>query len=132
MEILFKPLKVLLSKMRCDLKEYYFVNFLEKGCYIDYCSVCKLDQKVRKVTVRGLCSFSLFESYYIATMNQKGNILFLGTISSSISFNKDALQWEWFDQKRVGSVATRNLFSFGSIHKSSMMTQKSDFILTTS
>lgn len=65
--------------------------------------------------MRGLCSLSLFESNYIATMAQNGTFIFLGSLSSSIRFNQLTARWEWFDQKQVGSVATRKLIFFAKI-----------------
>ena len=113
MVILFRILKMSSQLMRFTfiLKIYNSKIPFLKACDISYCSVCRLDQKVRKVTVRGLCSLSLFESNYIATMSQNGTFIFLGSISSSIRFNKENDQWEWFDQKQIGSMATRKLLS---------------------
>ena len=88
------------------LKAFIF-SFFQQECGISYCPICKLDKKVRHIKVRGLCEKSMYNSVYILTLNQDGNVIYLGQYTSSIVFNKTEQVWQWFDQKDSKSVAIR-------------------------
>ena len=41
-------------------------------CSFSFCPVCKLDTAIRRITVRGLCPDSVFNSAYTLTMTKEG------------------------------------------------------------
>ena len=42
-------------------------------CSFSFCPVCKLDTAIRRITVRGLCPDSVFNSAYTLTMTKEGS-----------------------------------------------------------
>ena len=72
-----------------------------------YCPVCKLDMAVRKITVRGLCPDSMFNTVYTLTIMGAGAPRYLGHYTSSIQFDRDQRLWLWLDMKDGESKATR-------------------------
>ena len=86
---------------------YSKIRMFFQECPVSFCPLCRLDRKVRKIRIRGLCSKSIFNSDYIMTMAPEGNVRYMGQYTSSILYNKANKQWEWYDQKDNSSIATR-------------------------
>ena len=57
------------------------------------------------MTLRGLCSESLFDKTYTFMLNEKGNALYLGYHTSIIYYEKAEESWVWFDRKDNRSKA---------------------------
>ena len=77
-----------------------------------YCPVCKLDMAVRKITVRGLCPDSMFNTVYTLTIMGAGAPRYLGHYTSSIQFDRDQRLWLWLDMKEGESKATRTEYGY--------------------
>ncbi|XP_023320474.1 uncharacterized protein LOC111695386 [Eurytemora carolleeae] len=71
----------------------------------DMCTACIVDYPVRKLFVRGLCQASIFDREYFYNIDLDGSILYMGTSSSIIIFDKKNLEWLWYDRKVNSSVA---------------------------
>ena len=82
------------------------LNYIQ-DCTITYCPVCKLEDRVRKIKIRGICSKSIFNNDYILTINSNGEAIYQGSFTSYIFFNKTSQYWNWYDQKENSSVAVR-------------------------
>ena len=80
-------------------------------CDYASCPICRLDSAVRSITVRGLCSDSMFNTAYTLTMTGEGRLRFLGHKTSSIQFDEYQQIWLWLDMKDGRSVATRIVLS---------------------
>jgi hypothetical protein len=59
----------------------------------------------RKVWVRGLCPFSLFDRTYTYTIDEDGRPMYLGYHSSVIFYDEARPGWVWYDRKDNQSVA---------------------------
>ena len=57
--------------------------------------------------IRGLCQESIFNSQYILSLTEEGEIRYLGQYTSSIMFEKTSQAWHWRDMKDQKSVAVR-------------------------
>ena len=77
-----------------------------------YCPVCKLDMAVRKITVRGLCPDSMFNTVYTLAIMGAGAPRYLGHYTSSIQFDRDQRLWLWLDMKEGESKATRTEYGY--------------------
>ena len=66
-----------------------------------------LEDKVRKIKIRGICSKSIFNNDYILTINSNGEAIYQGSYTSYIFFNKTSQLWNWYDHKDNTSVAVR-------------------------
>ncbi|XP_023343018.1 uncharacterized protein LOC111712596 [Eurytemora carolleeae] len=69
------------------------------------CAACLVTNNRRKIYVRGLCQSSMFNSEYLFNINDDGKVLYLGTTTSFIIFDKAKLEWLWYDKKENSSVA---------------------------
>ena len=83
------------------------IDISYQRCMFAYCPVCKLDMAVRKITVRGLCPDSMFNTVYTLTIMGAGAPRYLGHYTSSIQFDRDQRLWLWLDMKEGESKATR-------------------------
>ena len=83
------------------------IELIYQRCMFAYCPVCKLDMAVRKITVRGLCPDSMFNTVYTLTIMGAGAPRYLGHYTSSIQFDRDQRLWLWLDMKDGESKATR-------------------------
>ncbi|XP_023333066.1 uncharacterized protein LOC111704908 [Eurytemora carolleeae] len=63
----------------------------DSECSYTSCPVCRLEQTVRKVSVRGLCANSLFNIMYLYNLDSEGSILYLGIYSSFVTFDKASI-----------------------------------------
>ena len=57
--------------------------------------------------MRGLCPESIFNSRYILSLTEEGDILYRGQSTSSIIFEKNSQSWLWRDMKAEQSSAVR-------------------------
>ena len=73
---------------------------------VGYCPLCRVEQPMLKMFVRGLCKQALFDNVYLYNIDDKGNILYVGEGASVITYNENASQWEWYDMRDNRSVAT--------------------------
>ena len=77
----------------------------DESCDTSFCPVCSLPSPVININIRGLCKESLFNTKYTMTINDKGQVVYVGLFSSVLFFNKEQEQWEWYDQKDNSSFA---------------------------
>ena len=64
----------------------------------EYCSVCEVASPSRKMSVRGLCPLSPFDSLYTYVVTEKGTVMYLGYWSSVILYDKEKSAWMWYDR----------------------------------
>lgn len=96
--------------MRSDQRNIVCIcltHYHNQDCTITYCPVCKLEDSVRKIKIRGICSKSIFNNDYILTINSNGEAIYQGSFTSYIFFNKTSQLWNWYDHKENSSVAVR-------------------------
>ena len=78
----------------------------DEECELPYCPLCIIDKEVRRITVRGLCPETVYNTDSIFTITEEGSLLYKGDHTSIIYFDKDNLAWKWYDRKDNQSVAT--------------------------
>ena len=62
----------LLDEVNIITKLTVHLTFCLQKCSFSFCPVCKLDTAIRRITVRGLCPDSVFNSAYTLTMTKEG------------------------------------------------------------
>ena len=98
----------------------------DETCETSFCPVCSLASPVININIRGLCSESLFNTKYSLTIDNQGNVLYVGHFSSVLYFDREKEQWEWYDQMDNSSYASskslsntmllgRHIFDFSTV-----------------
>ena len=64
----------------------------------EYCSLCEVASPSRKMSVRGLCPLSPFDSLNTYVVTEKGAVMYLGYWSSVILYDKEKSAWMWYDR----------------------------------
>ena len=104
----------------------------DEQCETSFCPACSLPSPVININIRGLCSESLFDTKYSLTIDNQGNVLYVGHYSSVLYFDRDQEQWEWYDQMDNGSFASSKSLSNTMVrNKVALYCPQAFLILTT-
>ena len=75
-------------------------------CHYRLCPLCTTQKPILHIFVRGLCENTKYDDTYMYNIDKYGQIMYLGLISSMITFDIPSQQWIWYDIYSNGSVAT--------------------------
>jgi len=84
----------------------YDVTVNDEECAVGFCNLCEIPAPVRTMVVRGLCELSMFDKVYNYVINEDGQSMYIGSRTSVLYYDKEKLQWVWYDRKSSKSVAT--------------------------
>jgi hypothetical protein len=82
------------------------VRLNDEACSVIICPLCRVPATVLKMKVRGLCSLAWFDREYTYTVGREGRPTYIGYFTSIIYYDREELQWVWYDRKDNRSLAT--------------------------
>ena len=80
-------------------------SITDEECEVEFCSLCRVENPVRRMTVRGLCPLSIFDRVYYYTINEQGIAMYSGKRTSVIFYDTELFSWVWYDRKNNKSMA---------------------------